>query len=77
MKDQDLLKNLQKEIADEFCEPLQGEQKEECVNYYEEWVTQEEEPKEESKQMKILSCIRLDLTQKALAMDDCIALAHA
>ena len=49
MKNQYPLKNLQKEVTDEFCKPLQGEQKEECVHYYEEWVTKEEEPKVESK----------------------------
>ena len=42
MKDQDILKNLQEEVAEDFCEPLQGTQKEECVNYYEEWINKGE-----------------------------------
>jgi TorA maturation chaperone TorD len=50
MKDQDLLRNLQKEIAEEFCEPFQGEQKEECVTYYEEWIDKEEEQKQTGEQ---------------------------
>ena len=49
MKGQDLLKNLQKEVREDFCGPLQDEQKEECVNYYEEWINKEKEPKDESK----------------------------
>ena len=49
MKNQDLMKNLQKEVTDEFCKPLPGEQKEECINYYEEWIPDEEEPTGESK----------------------------
>ncbi len=50
MKDQDLLKNLQKEIVENFCEPFRGEQKEECANYYEKWIGKEEDPKPTGKQ---------------------------
>ncbi len=46
MKDQDLLRNLQKEIAENFCEPFRGEQKEECENYYEKWIGKEEEQRQ-------------------------------
>jgi len=48
MKDQDPLKSLKKEVEEDFCKPLQGEQKGECVNYYEKWDNKEEEPKDES-----------------------------
>ncbi len=46
MKDQDLLRNLQKELTENFCEPFQGVQKQECANYYEKWVSNEEEQKQ-------------------------------
>ncbi len=54
MQDQDLLRNLQKEIVENFCEPIRGEQKEECVNYYDKQIRKEEEQTDEQ-QMKILT----------------------
>ncbi len=50
MKDQDLLRNLQEELAENFSEPFQGEQKEECVRYYEEWIKKEGEQKQTEEQ---------------------------
>jgi hypothetical protein len=46
MKDQDLLGNLQKEVAEDFCGPFRGEQKEDCVKYYKEWIGKEEKQKQ-------------------------------
>ncbi len=31
MRDQDLWENLQKEVAEDFCAPIKGEQKEEYI----------------------------------------------
>ena len=50
MNDKNSLKNLQKEVAEDFCEPFRGEQKEECVNYYEKWIDKEEEQKQADEQ---------------------------
>lgn len=46
MEDQDLLGNLKKELTENFCEPFQGVQKQECANYYEKWISKEEEQKQ-------------------------------
>ncbi len=32
-------------VVEDFCEPLQGSQKEDCTEYYEDWVEEEEERK--------------------------------
>ncbi len=50
MEDQDLLGNLKKELTENFCEPFQGVQKEECANYYEKWIGEEEEQKQGDEQ---------------------------
>ncbi len=50
MEDQDLLRNLQRELPEDYCEPFRGEQKEECVNYYEKWISKEEEQKQTDEQ---------------------------
>ncbi len=50
MEDQDLLRNLQRELAEDYCEPFRGEQKEECVDYYEKWINKEEELKQTDEQ---------------------------
>ena len=50
MKDQDLLRNLKKELAQDFCGPFQGEQKEDCVMYYEKWIEREENKKQTDEQ---------------------------
>ena len=42
MKDRDLYGGLQKELVKDFCGPFQGEQKENCVKYYKEWIGKEE-----------------------------------
>jgi hypothetical protein len=51
MKDQDVLENLQKELVEDFCGPFQGKQKEECVNYYKEWIGKEEKQEQTGEQM--------------------------
>ena len=52
MEDQDLLRNLQRELAEDYCEPFRGEQKEECVNYYEKWISKEEGDRSEEEPEK-------------------------
>ena len=49
-QDQDLLGNLQEELTENFCEPFQGVQKQECANYYEKWIGEEEEQEQADEQ---------------------------
>ncbi len=36
-------KTVKDVVVEDFCEPLQGRQKEDCSDYYEEWAEKEEE----------------------------------
>ncbi|MBI4495677.1 MAG: hypothetical protein HY697_01960 [Deltaproteobacteria bacterium] len=53
MKDQDrdAFDKSEKEIVvEDFCEPLSGPQKDECISYYEDWEEEEKERKKHEEQ---------------------------
>jgi len=52
MEDQDVLRSSRKGLAENFCERFRGEQKEECVNYYEKWISKEEGDRSEEEPEK-------------------------
>jgi hypothetical protein len=43
-------KTLKDVVVEDFCEPLQGRQKDDCTNYYEDWAEEEEERKQVEEQ---------------------------
>ncbi len=45
--DEKIIKQTPKDVnAEDFCEPYEGEQKEECIFYYERWFEEEEKNEE-------------------------------